>query len=53
MTARSGRGPTHRLMVLAGLTLAPLIAAASLETWGTPHRALRTPSAESKPAENA
>jgi hypothetical protein len=40
-------------MVLAGLTLALLIAAASLETWATPHRAPQAPSAESKAAENA
>jgi hypothetical protein len=53
ITARSGRGPTRRLMVLAGLTLALLIAAASLETWATPHRAPQTPSAESKAADGA
>ena len=49
----SGRGRTHRLMVLAGLTLALLIAAASLETWATPHRAPQAPSAESKAADSA
>ena len=53
ISGRSGRGPTHRLMVLAGLTLALLIAAASLETWATPHRAPQAPSAESKAADSA
>jgi hypothetical protein len=50
---RRGCGPTHRLMALAGLTLALLIAAASLETWATPHRAPQAPTALSKVAENA
>jgi hypothetical protein len=53
ISGRSGRGPTHRLMVLAVLTLALLIAAASLETWATPHRAPQVPSAESKAADSA
>jgi len=53
ISGRSGRAPTHRLMVLAGLTLALLIAAASLETWATPHRAPQAPSAESKAADSA
>ena len=53
ISGRSRRGPTHRLMVLAGLTLALLIAAASLETWATPHRAPQAPSAESKAADSA
>jgi hypothetical protein len=53
ISGRSGRGPTHRLLVLAGLTLALLIAAASLETWATPHRAPHAPSAESKAADSA
>jgi hypothetical protein len=51
--ARNGRASTHRLMVLAGLALALLIAAASLETWATPHRAPQAPIGRSKAADNA
>jgi hypothetical protein len=52
-SGRSGRGPTRRPMVLAGVTLTLLIAAASLETWATPHRAPQAASAESKAADSA
>jgi hypothetical protein len=53
ISARNGRASTHRLLVLAGFTLVLLIAAASLETWATPHRSPQAPSAMPKVAEDA
>jgi hypothetical protein len=53
IAARNGRASTHRLLVLAGLALVLLIAAASLEIWATPHRAPQAPSAMPRVAEDA